>query len=487
MRKIIIDSKQFQNLVKVLKEQDESQYYKISPEEYLELLKFASYNPKVTGIKKFGGKPLYITGKLKLTGSDNNMTSLGNVAVVDGDLDVSGVPLKTLGNVKVIGYLNISNTNISNLDGVYVKGWVHDYGTPIAAMRIRREELKKMGEAESRREDNDWGLDNPKIDMEGLAANALFNHLVNKGDLTEMGEETKKELKSKLEEYEEIQYRYKSIKDTASKEELESLEDESIDLLNEIEELKEQGADVYNIFPSMYGSYNNVYNFEVLGLRGEEYLVGLYDDMYKAAIENQEQLLDDVGLEGLSSWLIEDNLDKQQIRDEMEEWYRDDITENPEVYFNPQDFELTDEQEERKEQLENYIFQMEDLKTEKEEELENIEDEDIITNLERQIEEIEENIEKAQDELDSIVPDEEPTEEMIEKMVRKMVRGRDEKDWLKELGRDLKEYVDMKSVARDIVDHDGIGALSSYDGDYHEVYITGPDGTRHNFVIIRTQ
>ena len=486
MRKIIIDSKQFERLVKVLKEQEEGEYYEISPQEYLELLKMASYNPKVTGIKKFKGKPLYITGKLKLTDSDNTMTSLGNVAVVDGDLDVSGVPLKTLGNVKVIGNLNISNTNISNLDGVYVKGWVHDYGTPIAAMRIRREELKKMGEAESRREDNDWGLDNPNIDMEGLAANVLFNYLVNKGDLTAIDEETKNEIKSKLEEYEEIQYRYKSIKDTASKEELESLEDESIDLLNEIEELKEQGADVYNIFPSMYGSYNNVYNFEVLGLRGEEYLVGLYDDMYKAAIENQEQLLDDVGLEGLSSWLIEDNLDKQQIRDEMEEWYRDDITENPEVYFNPGDYELTDEQKKRKEQLEDYINEMEYLKTEKEEELENIEDEDIITNLERQIEEIEENIEKTQDELDSIVPDE-PTEEMIEKMVSKMVRGRDEKDWLKELERDLKEYVDMRKVAEDIVDHDGIGAMSSYDGKYDEVYIKRPDGTIHNFVIMRTQ
>jgi predicted nucleic acid-binding Zn-ribbon protein len=472
MRKIIIDSKQFQKLVKVLKEQDESQYYKISPQDYLELLKMASYNPKVTGIKKFGGKPLYITGKLKLTGSDNNMTSLGNVAVVDGDLDVSGVPLKTLGNVKVIGNLNISNTGISNLDGVYVKGWVHDYGTPIAAMRIRREELKKMGEAESRREDNDWGLDNPDIDMEGLAANALFSHLVNEGDLTEMGEETKEELKSKLEEYEEIQYRYKSIKDTASKEELESLEDESIDLLNEIERLKEEGADVYSIIPSMYRSYNNVYNFEVLGLRGEEYLVGLYDDMYKAAIENQEQLLYDVGLEGLSSWLIEDNLDKQQIRDEMEEWYRDDITENPEVYFNTDDYELTDEQEERKEQLENQIS---DLK----EQLENTQEEDEINDLEQQIDEL-------QDELDSIVPDDEPTEEMIERKVERYTRLRDEKDWLEELGRDLKEYVDVRKVAEDIVDHDGIGAMSSYDGKYDEVYITGPDGTRHNFVIVRT-
>jgi hypothetical protein len=486
MRKIIIDSKQFERLVKVLKEQEEGEYYKISPQDYLDLLKMASYNPRVTGIKKFKGKPLYITGKLKLTGSDNTMTSLGNVAVVDGNLDVSGVPLKTLGNVKVIGNLDISHTNISNLDGVYVKGWVHDYGTPIAAMRIRREELKKMGEAESRREDNDWGLDNPKIDMEGLAANVLFNHLVNQGDLTEMDEETKEELKSKLEQYEEIQYKYKSIKDTASKEELESLEDESIDLLNEIERLKEEGADVYSIIPTSYRSYNNVYNFEVIGLKGQEYLVGLYDDMYQAAIENTEQLLDDVGAEGLSKSILQNNLDRKQIRDEMEEFYEDDIRENPEIYFNPGDYELTDEQEERKQQLEDYINEIEYLKTEKEEELENTEDEDIITNLEREIEEIEENIEKAQDELDSIVPDDEPTEEMIEKMVRKMVRGRDEEDWLEELGRDLKDYVNMRGVAEDIVDSDGIGTMSSYNSRYEDVYITGPDGTRHNFAIVRT-
>jgi predicted nuclease with TOPRIM domain len=111
--------------------------------------------------------------------------------------------------------------------------------------------------------------------------------------------------------------------------------------------------------------------------------------------------------------------------------------------------------------------------------LENTQEEDEINDLEQQIDEL-------QDELDSIVPDDEPTEEMIERKVERYTRLRDEKDWLEELGRDLKEYVDMRKVAEDIVDHDGIGAMSSYDGKYDEVYITGPDGTRHNFVIVRT-
>jgi hypothetical protein len=355
---------------------------------------------------------------------------------VTGNLDLSGKPIKTLGNIAYIdGTLDISNTNISSLEGVEVKGWVSDYGTPLDAMRIRREELKKLADAESRREDNEWGLDNPDIDMKGLAANVLFNHLVYKGDL---------------------------------------------------DENEEEGADVYSIIPTKYGSYNNTYNFEVIGLKDREYLVGLYDDMYQAAIENTEQLLDDVGTEGLSSGLLENNLDRKQIRDEMEEFYEDDIRENPEIYFNPNDYELTDEQEERKEQLENYIFQMEDLKTKKQRELENTKDKDEQTKLENEIKKIEENIEKAQDELDSIVPDEEPTEEMIEKMVSKMVRGRDEEDWLEELGRDLKEYVNMRGVAEDIVDIDGIGTMSGYNSTYEDVYITGPDGTKHNFVIVRT-
>ena len=472
MRKIIIDSKQFEKLVKVLKEQDE-EYYKISPQEYLELIKLASYNPKVTGIKKFGGKPLYITGKLNITTDDNSLTSLGNVAIVDGDLNVSRTPIKTLGNVKVIGNLDISYTKISNLKGVYVKGRVSDWGTPLATMRIRREELRKMSEAESRREDGDWDLTNPRIDEEGLQANALFKYLVDEGDLEKMSEETSAEIKSKMEEYEDIQYRYKSMKDTASEEELESLENQVIDLLNEIEELKSEGGDVYSIIPTGYQPYNKVYNFEVVGLRGQEYMVGTYDNMYEAAIENYEDLLSDIGTEGLSKSLIQNNLDRKQIRDEMEEFYEDDIRESPEYYFRPSDFELTDEQEERKEQLENQISELQG-------QLENTEDDEQIADLEEQIEQL-------QDELDSIEPNDKPTEEMIEKKVKEYVRGRDEVDWLEELGRDMKEYVDMRKVAEDIIYHDGIGTLSSYNGRYDEVYIIVPDGKRHNFVIIRTQ
>lgn len=461
MKKIIIAESQVKNLIKILKEQDDDYYY-ISPKELINLLELASYSTALLKPKNFEGKNLY----------------------VQGDLNLSGAPLKSLGNIAYInGNLNISNTSISDLGITKVKGYVTDYNTPIEKMRIRSEELAKLADADERRQDGEWDLDNPRIDDEGLAANALFDYLVGEGDLNEMDENTKNEIKAKNEEIERLVEEGKGLE--MDSEEREEIYDRITDLQNEIEELQEDVADVYYLIPQSYRSYGDLNNFEVIGLRGQEYIVGYWDDVYEAAIENQEQLIEDIGIDGINQYLIEDNLDKDQIRDEMRDWYYDDVRENPDIYFDEDDYELTTEQEERKEQLENYINEMEELKSQKQEELEGTEDEDEIADLESEIEEIEDNIEKAQEELDGIEPDTEPSEEMIDEKVESIVRRTDPVDWLKELGRDLKEYVDIKGVATDIVDSDGLGVMASYDGRYDEQTVTTPDGKKYTFVIMR--
>jgi polyhydroxyalkanoate synthesis regulator phasin len=253
MKKFIIQENQLKQLVRVLREQeDDNEYYEMTGEEFKELMDQASYNPAVTRIKRFKGKPLYITTKLDLSGN-KELTNLGNVVYVNGDLNVSQTNLTNFGNLTYVnGSLNISYTKIISLGNVKVKTTIFDNNTPIEARRIREAELVKEAEADGRREDGEWELDNPDIDEEGLAANALFNQLVNDGELNEMDEETKDEIKSKMEQYEEIEERYSRIKDTASEEELERLENESIELRNEIEELKEEVADVYYIIPEKY-------------------------------------------------------------------------------------------------------------------------------------------------------------------------------------------------------------------------------------------
>ena len=471
MRKIILSQGQFKHLIKVIKEQEE-EYYKISPQELLNMLELGSYSSAVLKPKFFEGKKLYVTGSL----------------------DLSGKPIKTLGNIAYIdGNLSINNTNISSVEGVQVKGHIWDSGSPVEAKRIRQEELKKLAEAESRREDGDWELTNPNIDEEGLAANALFNHLVSEGKLDEMDDETKELLNTKIQQLEQLKIRYEDADGTLETEEVSPLFDEISDLEDEIEEMQEKYADVYYIIPTNYKSYGTLYNFEVIGLRNQEYMVGTYDDMYDAAIENAEQLLDEAGLDGINQYIIESNIDRNSIREYIEEYYDNDIRDSPDIYFDSDDYELTDEQEERKEELERYINEMEDLKTEKEEELEDTEDEDEKSKLKKEIEQIEENIEKAQDEFDSIEPDDEPTDEMIEEKVNNYVeRAMDDPvRWLRSMGEDdrIKYFVNVRGVAEDIVDHDGIGTISSYDGRYDDVYITGYDGTkytRYNFVVVRT-
>ncbi len=462
MRKIILKEEQMKLLVRILNEQDDDYYY-ISPKELINLLELASYSTALLKPKNFEGKNLY----------------------VQGDLGLSGTPLKSLGNIAYInGNLNISNTSISDLGITKVKGHVTDYNTPIEKMRIRSEELAKLADADERRQDGEWDLDNPRIDDEGLAANALFDYLVGEGDLNEMDENTKNEIKAKNEEIERLVEEGKGLE--MDSEEREEIYDRITDLQNEIEELQEDVADVYYLIPQSYRSYGDLNNFEVIGLRGQEYTVGYWDDVYEAAIENQEQLIEDIGIDGINQYLIEDNLDKDQIRDEMRVWYYDDVRENPDIYFDEDDYELTTEQEERKEQLENYINEMEELKSQKEEQRDEYEhNSDEYNELDEEIQEIESNIETAQTELDGIEPDTEPTDDMIEEKVDYYVRNTDEIGWLKEMGSDLKEYVNIKGVATDIVDSDGLGVMASYDGRYDEQTVTTPDGKKYTFVIMR--
>ena len=55
---------------KIIKE-TEDEYYRISPEDYLDVMRYASYNGNVfRKMKQYGGKPLYITGDLDLGGKD---------------------------------------------------------------------------------------------------------------------------------------------------------------------------------------------------------------------------------------------------------------------------------------------------------------------------------------------------------------------------------------------------------------------------------
>ena len=136
--KIILTNKDLHRIVKQIAEQVEGEYYKISPEEYLQLMSLGSYHGKaITKMKRFEGKPLWITGDLNISNTPTD--SLGNVGYVDGSL-------------------NISSTNVSNITGTKVKGWVSDSNSPRERFREKEELNAKLTIQESLRENDEWGF-----------------------------------------------------------------------------------------------------------------------------------------------------------------------------------------------------------------------------------------------------------------------------------------------------------------------------------------
>lgn len=160
-KKVRLNESEFRNLIKQLVEQTEGEYYKIGANEYMELMKLSGYHGKgISRLPRFEGKPLWI----------------------EGDVNLSNTPTDSLGNVANInGSLNISSTNVSDLGSTQVKGYVSKSNTPLQR-KIDAEILrKKRAEADFRRANEEWSIEN--ADDIGLRANALFKYLNEEGDI----------------------------------------------------------------------------------------------------------------------------------------------------------------------------------------------------------------------------------------------------------------------------------------------------------------
>lgn len=442
--------------LKLLSEQDDDEYTKISPEEVYKLLDAAGNIGAVLRHPKFKGKKLYVTGNLNVS-NRKELEHLGNIGYVDGDL-------------------NISRTNIEDISQITVKGRTWDSSTPIERRRLRKELLEKKAINDERRQSKEWDVNNPNIDELGLKANALYQYFIDNGDVSEQSEDEKEEYNLVKSQIEELNKKYDESEEP---EEYNKIYDEISSLEDKLEELGPK-FDVYDLYPLKWSFYG-LSTFEVLheDHKNEEYTVGDSDEMEDAALEYSENLIDDVGLDGFRPGFIDDYLDEDAIRSLFEEDYNEYVRENPDSYFDKSDYQLTDEQEKRIEQLQTYIEELEEFIKEKENEqneLENeIEDpqeyEKAYDEVQKLIDEAEKNKETAQDELDGIEPDNEPTEEMIENKVTEIVDEmmEDPIRSLKNRGADIKYYIDEKALAKGLVDSDGWEVMNGYDGRYESI------------------
>ena len=451
MEKITLKKQDITKLIQILREQDEveepnDEIY-IDSEELNRLLPAIDYNLNaLSKLRKFKDKKIVINGDLKLRGKQ--VKSLGPIIRINGNLD-------------------IVDTGIASIEGVQIAGRVQDWGSEMAKIRERKRVAGLQAEAQMRREDDDWNIENG--DPEGLAAHAVIKVMEYNDENVRTEEETE-ELRGLKERLGNLYY------DQEQGNESDELSEQISEIEGRIEELEEK-YDVYDLVPSRYKFYGNLYRFDLEwgAAKGNEYAAGKEEDAEAAALEYAEQWIDENGVRGFNENFWMDHLDEEGILDYFRDFYEDDIRNNTEVYFDDDDFELTTKQEERKEQLENYIEEMEQLKSDTEEEQRNLEDYDSeeYYDLDEKIKEIESNIETAQEELDEIEPDTEPTEEMIDRKVDDFLDDvkYDYAAKLNEFGLDIEDWVDKSALAQAYVDSDGYGIMSGYDGSYETEYI----------------
>lgn len=433
-------------------EQDnpEESYYKISPGELLELLRFAGDNLNaITKLPKFGGKPLWVTGNLNLSNKPS-LKSLGNIGYIDG-------------------HLSISNTGISDLGNTQVRLYVSDNNTPLQNKRIARQQQRKRDEMDSYRTDGLWDLNDPNIDDEGLKANALFEYLVGDGELTTLDDDDKERLEQIKEEIGELENRQENLDSGLENysELFDEIQDEIDELESEMEELLDDKSDVYVLYPTTYSHYGLAV-FEILdGRKDEEYTVGTEDEMDRAVLEYAKSYIDDVGMVSFDQNFLADYIDIERLKDYFEDYWRHSIYDSPESYFDDDDFELTREQKKRIEQIEaeidDYERQQNDLDPDREDYDELYDD---FQNL----------IDELESEKDDIVPDtSSPTDDMVNAKVEEYLEDVENYPlrYIKDYGHDIRDFVDEDELAEGIVASDGYGAMNSYNGDYDIIDLNG--------------
>ena len=446
-RIIKLKESDLENIVKLVIEQtedvqDDEQWIEMTGDEFKKYAERANNNLDfLAKTKMFRGKKVKINGGLNL--NDDSYKSMGPIKYVDGRLD-------------------ISRSEISSIEGVTVTGSIWDGGTPIARKRDRIRVNGLLAEAQLRRERNEWAIENE--DYDGLRAQALFQYLSSEEPDMFITEEEVVELRQLKEMLGGLLYDQEQGNDTG---ELQG----NIDAIEEDIEALENKMDVYSLIPG--NRYrNSMLNFDIItgDLSGREYRVGDEEEADAEALRYAKDSIDELGVDNYNAGFVEDYLDESGIEYFFRSHYEYEVMENPDVYFDENDLEPTDEEEEHIEELENKISQMEDLQSETEE------DSDEWNNYEEQIDAMKEEIEEIQNRV------REPTPAQIEEKVDEIMRDimNDPLDKLKEWDLPVKDWVDVDAMAQGLVDSDGYGIMSGYDGSYDSEYVL-----EKQYIIIR--
>jgi hypothetical protein len=318
-----------------------------------------------------------------------------------------------------------------------------------------------------RRYEKVWDLSLEK-DEQAILANALFNFLVDEELLEVADEETKELIDNLREKILELETEYEDNPST-------KLETQISQLQEQLEEYNHY-SDVYDLEPDIDRHYGHLQKFNIEKL-GESYAIGDESQIEDATRESLEEYVEDTSLDSFPSWLIEQNINEDQIVSYIEEYYNESIYNDPENYLDDEDRELSNEQKEkyqgykkRYDQLEERTFELSRAR-----EVEKNEDrKDQIMEVIRKIEGVMDNLMQEIDEITEN-PEGDFSDEKIEEKIEMYTDYAKENPLsaLDNLEIDYKDFVDVSGLIDDIIRHDGYVTVSAYDGNVEEVNFDG--------------
>jgi hypothetical protein len=242
--------------------------------------------------------------------------------------------------------------------------------------------------------------------------------------------------------------------------------------IEDTEDLPED-IDVYNIFP--VGDYGHMKRFIIVGvdelfdygwISGDEY------DAKQSALENIENLYDDMGIKDLPNLFLENNIDEFSVSEDARALWTDIINESPEDYLEESDRELSREQSANKQKYEREIESLNKTIIEFRKNMNSQNEREIYAKIDQfydRIDELKGKIEYIDKNPEGDFPD-----ELIEKEIddRTISAKRDPLSFLNDFGLEIEQYVDKKSLYNDILRVDGLeNHLYSYDGNVDEIRV----------------
>lgn len=341
----------------------------------------------------------------------------------------------------------------------------------IERLKIERYYRGLEVEAEQRKEDNEWEL-GPDCPEEGLEAHALLTWLEDNGDVDIQTSEDRNRIVEINLEIDRLNSEYDASENVET-----DILDEISDLEDERDEL-EKKITVYNIVP--VGKHYNLTRFEVINnpdLEGRVYAVGDEDKIKTSAEEYVDQLIDDIGYGGFNRGFAQGFIDNDKVEDYFKDVYEEDVYQNPEVYLDESERQLSTKQEQSIARLKEFIEKIEN-------QIEFLEQHD---DTEEKIEELQEKLEEMQEEIEDIEndPDGDFPEDLIEEKVRELVDDatNDPLGSLDNFGANWEDFIDRDEFIEGVIDADGYGhTLNSYDGNADEIDVLG-----NNYWVMRIE